>query len=119
MTNTPPTGEPAAVRRSNKGCLVHALLMREFSGGGGGAVRASIALKSNAMPNSRTAEGKSAAEARAAARGLKSTFVGVTWKQSSSWWRRNAIMHNGANHRIGRFDDEQEAAWAYVNRTGA
>ena len=41
-----------------------------------------------------------------------SGFLGVTWYKSSRQWKAE-IRHNGERHRLGPFDDEQEAARAY------
>jgi len=59
-----------------------------------------------------SAEGKSAAAAKAVAQDFVSTFVGVHWdKQKGRWEAR--IRHDGAQHTLGLFDDEREAARAF------
>jgi len=60
----------------------------------------------------RSAEGKSAAAAKAVAQGFVSTFVGVHWDKQSGRWKVS-IGHDGTDHHTGYFDDEQEAARAF------
>ena len=59
-----------------------------------------------------SAEGKSAAAAKAAALGYVSAFVGVFWDKRDGRWKAG-IGHDGSNHYLGAFDDEQEAARAF------
>ena len=55
---------------------------------------------------------KSAVAAMAAAQGFVSAFVGVRWDKQKGRWAA-AIWHDGSNHHLGYFDDDQEAARAY------
>jgi hypothetical protein len=53
-----------------------------------------------------------AAVAAAAAQNFKSEFVGVSWDKQQGRWKAG-IKHDGTNHHLGYFDDEQEAARAF------
>lgn len=56
----------------------------------------------------RSAEERSAVVAKAAAQSFQSAFVGVSWDKAGRWVA--SIGHGGKMHRLGYFDDEQEAA---------
>jgi hypothetical protein len=65
------------------------------------------------MPGTGAAEEKSAAVVmKAEAQGFKSDYLGVYWYKHYSRWQAE-ISHNGKPHRLGQFDDEQEAARAF------
>jgi len=59
-----------------------------------------------------SAEGKSAAAASAAAQDFSSEFIGARWTKDTSRWRAH-ISHNGKNHCLGAFANEEQAARAY------
>jgi hypothetical protein len=63
------------------------------------------------MPRTGAAEEKSAAVVNAEAQGFRSDYRGVRWENSRRWFAQ--ISHNGKFHRLGHFDDEQEAARAF------
>ena len=64
------------------------------------------------MPGPGAAEDKSAVVAKAEAQGFRSDFLGVSWPKRSRQWTAE-IRHNGEYHKLGRFDDDQEAARAF------
>ena len=64
------------------------------------------------MPEPRTADRKSAAAAKAAAQGFRSSFVGVTWNKQNSRWKASIQFSDGTKN-LGLFNDEQEAARAF------
>jgi hypothetical protein len=59
-----------------------------------------------------SAEGKSAAVAKAAVQGFVSAFVGVGWYKRTGRWSAT-IWHDGTLHHVGCFNTDQEAAAAY------
>ena len=58
-----------------------------------------------------TAEDRAAAVAASEQQG-PSKFVGVSWTKKNRKWMAN-IKHNGNQHHLGYFDDEQQAATAF------
>ena len=60
----------------------------------------------------RSIEQKAADEAKAAAQGFRSEFVGVSWERQFCRWEA-CICHAGVQEHLGGFGDVQQAARAY------
>ena len=64
-----------------------------------------------------SAEVKSAVAAKATAQAFRSALGGVSWHKQRSRWEAQ-IRHDGTNHRLGYFNDEQETPGPSMRQRG-